>query len=655
MKAITVILLFILASGFRLFPFKWGSYLTAYDPYFQYRATEYIVKNGFQAWFTWRDQMSWYPYGRDVAKTAYLGVPFTGAIFYILLQSLGIKCSLMEACSFLPALLGALSAILAYLIGREVDGEVTGIFAGLLLATSPAFISRTTAGFYDTESVGFFAMMLSLYFWIKAMKMNSIIMAILSGLALAYMNASWGGGLYLLNLYTIYVVFMLIIGKYSRKLLTIYSTTIGTALLLLSQVPIFVRKYLIGYATIPSIALIAIASIISIIKDTKKRESMILGLIFIILMIASGITILQFKGYLRTLTGRILTVIVPSIRENIPLVASVAEHKTPTWGYMFFQYSATAILAPLGIYFALKRRKDYDILLSIAGITSIYFASSMMRLIMLAAPFISILAGVGISRLLKTHIETIIRKRITAKRGRKIAVGTSRAGSVGVLIMLFLILAVTLTSWRTVAYSPQTIITCGGVPGGTKYKDWIEALLWMRVNLPEDAVVASWWDYGYWITTLGNKTSICDNATLNATQIKSVALAFMSNETTALKIFKKLGVTHVLVFETFDPQTGFLLHGRGYGDFAKSYWMIRIAGLNVSDYIKVYREKGIQTPEGPKAANSTLYRMLFATRREIWKSWGIDIPAPEHFKLVFKSTNGFVFIYEVVYGEEAEG
>ena len=37
---------------------------------------------------------------------------------------------------------------------------------------------------------------------------------------------------------------------------------------------------------------------------------------------------------------------------------------------------------------------------------------------------------------------------------------------------------------------------------------------WLRENTPKDAVIASWWDYGYWISTLGERKTLADNATL---------------------------------------------------------------------------------------------------------------------------------------------
>ena len=38
--------------------------------------------------------------------------------------------------------------------------------------------------------------------------------------------------------------------------------------------------------------------------------------------------------------------------------------------------------------------------------------------------------------------------------------------------------------------------------------DYREAYWWLRDNTPEDARVMAWWDYGYQITGIGNRTSI---------------------------------------------------------------------------------------------------------------------------------------------------
>ncbi len=41
---------------------------------------------------------------------------------------------------------------------------------------------------------------------------------------------------------------------------------------------------------------------------------------------------------------------------------------------------------------------------------------------------------------------------------------------------------------------------------------------------------SSWWDYGDWLSDIGNVTTLCDNTTYNATQIGNVGLIMMGNE-----------------------------------------------------------------------------------------------------------------------------
>ena len=47
---------------------------------------------------------------------------------------------------------------------------------------------------------------------------------------------------------------------------------------------------------------------------------------------------------------------------------------------------------------------------------------------------------------------------------------------------------------------------------------------WLKENTPEDAVIAAWWDYGYWINTLGERKTLADNSTLIDWQIRKISI-----------------------------------------------------------------------------------------------------------------------------------
>src|SRR5687768_17901254 len=83
----------------RSYPIKYGYFLNEFDPYFDYRATKYIVDNGLQAYLNWHDTMSWYPEGRDVPATSQTGLHIVAAFLY---QIFGAGSSLLDFVIIFP-------------------------------------------------------------------------------------------------------------------------------------------------------------------------------------------------------------------------------------------------------------------------------------------------------------------------------------------------------------------------------------------------------------------------------------------------------------------------------------------------------------------------------------------------------------------------
>lgn len=73
------------------------------------------------------------------------------------------------------------------------------------------------------------------------------------------------------------------------------------------------------------------------------------------------------------------------------------------------------------------------------------------------------------------------------------------------------------------------IVFIGCLPGYVLYQKpmvpspaWHEALNWVRENTPEDAVILSWWDYGYWINYISGRVAYV-TPSQEAARIKMVA------------------------------------------------------------------------------------------------------------------------------------
>jgi asparagine N-glycosylation enzyme membrane subunit Stt3 len=182
----------------------------------------------------------------------------------------------------------------------------------------------------------------------------------------------------------------------------------------------------------------------------------------------------------------------------------------------------------------------------------------------------------------------------------------------------------------------------------------------MRSNLPANSVVASWWDYGYWITTIANKTTLIDNATLNTTQIQRVGLMFMSPETDAIATldeFNREGqnrgfssnVSYVVAFFTFDSSGNDI----GYGEEGKWKWMANIAYDNLEEW-KTYGNYTLgndaidsdgdgqldQLVASSKGQNTTLYKMMAFGKTKRISTLTYELPDDFPFELVYWSQKG---------------
>jgi len=79
--------------------------------------------------------------------------------------------------------------------------------------------------------------------------------------------------------------------------------------------------------------------------------------------------------------------------------------------------------------------------------------------------------------------------------------------------------------------------------------DFREAYWWLRDNTPEDSRVMAWWDYGYQINGMANRTTIADGNTWNHEHIALLGKALVSPTSEGHKIAKHLA-DYVLVWST---------------------------------------------------------------------------------------------------------
>jgi len=664
-----------IAALIRLQPVRWGFYLSEFDPYQQFRMTEYVVKNGFTSWFSWYDHMTWYPWGRDVPTTNYPGVAFSAAVVYLFLKSIGVEMSLYQFCVLFPVIMGAATCVTLYFLGRDVWSRSVALLSSLFLAFSSSHAFRTSAGFFDDETIGIFAMLLFFMFYIRSISPGrsnraSLLYAILAGLSLSYMSLGWGAFRYPMSLVALFSAVLVIVGRYSRRLLLSYGVTYGLDFLIMSQLPYLGFSFLKEWSTVAIFGVLLLLCLYELFIHLKNVRQRIIAALCFFGIVGAAAFILWQQGLIVGLGAKFWTVLNPSTRLELPLVESVAEHRPATWATFFFEFGIISLLGIFGFFFASQRLRNSDIFLILFGLSSLYFASSLVRLTLILAPAMSLLAAVTVIELGKPSVDILREAVIFPRRKTRFVAKVGREFGVAILLILLLIIMPTFYRASEAAYSPATIVTSSLPTVEQQPSDWLEALTWMKENLPKDAVVFSWWDYGYWITTMADKRTLADNGTINSTQIATIAMTFLSNETKAVPILKKYNVTHVTIFITWyqqEQKTGFY----GYGEESKWYWMAKISnGTTYGDETVRYYEKTSGEAEQEvkeyyrvvTTGNRTISNQTIADSNGLTTSSTLGLlmtqgispgsaPESNYFEQVFASSNRFVFVYKVLYAE----
>ena len=164
------------AVRIRLFAvINYGYVIHEFDPWFNYRAAEYMVRNGWDAFQAWYDHECWYPLGRHVGSTTYPGLQLTAWAIYEVLQRI-MPTSLNDVCVLIPAGFGAVAALFTGALAAEVSGSANaGVAAAGLMAILPAHLMRSVAGGFDNESIAICALVSTFYFWTKSRSNQSAI------------------------------------------------------------------------------------------------------------------------------------------------------------------------------------------------------------------------------------------------------------------------------------------------------------------------------------------------------------------------------------------------------------------------------------------------------------------------------------------------
>ena len=630
-----IILVTAIALGLyvRIVPvFYYGLELQGNDPWIEYWTANYTYTHGVISWWSLTQdnpvvKKFWYPWGRDFVHSTYPGIAVFAALTYPIAQAFGL--SLKDWIALQPLVYAVLTTVFVYLAVKELlDGnKLAGLAAALLYAVLPAAADRTMVGFVEKEGAGTAFIFLFVYLYSKMVKIDhkvnprkKLLYALLAGLAMAMVGWYWGGYQYLFAAFAVFVVVYPIIAREKITLQFIaYNLVISlSSLLFVSIAPTNIKSLGI-YPFRFSLGVFAIALyILPIIYYFGAKKKLLTPLRYTLLLgaLVIGGIYLATLGYLG-IGGRIAYALGLRFLVKDPLVYSIEEHQPVfevndlvtvlnTWAYTAFFFSIFGAL-----YLLYRGRADQ--LLSATLFLIAFYAY------MNATYFEAVAASFGIlttSAFLAILINRIVpsRKKIVYKRRSYVTFKDREGGGLSKAIALLLVIAVIVTAG--IAYADTVRMHSRMIPSilsaGTGLgvnRAWYKTLDFIRENTSSNALIVTWWDYGYWISVIADRATLADGATLNGTQIMYLAKFLTAiNESEAISILKKfrppINETYVIVYDAFwfihkpGTNTYFVkpfdqgpLAGRV--DIPKSIWMIRIGRRNIADYLYLYVAKDL--------------------------------------------------------------
>ncbi|CAE8635161.1 unnamed protein product [Polarella glacialis] len=332
-------------------------------------------------------------------------------------------------------------------------------------------------------------------------------------------------------------------------------------------------------------------------------------------------------GYFGPISARVRGLFVRHTRTGNPLVDSVAEHRatSPRAYWQFLNHMC--YMAPLGFTISVFTMTEQKSFMLLYALISYHFSAKMNRLVLLLGPIAASLGGVAVAKVLEWSVGQlatfweIFDDDYEESSGQPAAKGKppgskakqaasskeerhrenanneqhflrtlrdplikfynespiNRKIAAGFFVVIIALCGLDFMGycWHMAeAMSSPSIILKTRVPSTGKeilIDDYREAYWWLRDTTPEDSRVLAWWDYGYQINGVANRTTLADGNTWNHEHIATLGRCLTGSEKKSHNVIRHLA-DYVLIWA-----------GKGGDDLAKSTHMARIANSVYSD------------------------------------------------------------------------
>lgn len=542
--AVLLILIFVLAFSVRATPARFNE-IQALDPFYLYRLGQHMIDNNFQ--LPELDEFRHHPFGSVPLQDEFSVPIYLPVTLYVLI---GGGMPFLQFAILYPALMGALAIFVMFFIGRELYDYRAGLFSAFFLAVIPAFITRTSAGFFDKEPTFGFFMLLTVLFFIAAYKRESWKLGILGGVFLGISNISSGIGVYMYIFFFLFAIILLLINRY-KGLMYSYAPAVVLSIIIQLLAPKSNIDSLFIIITGGVFGLLIVTYIVDRFRVVKEKDMKFFVPGLLVLVVVGLLIGTIFSDYLFQLINGLVSVVF--VLNPSPIGYTVAEQQpgdlnalmglsdlhfsnsilpqlsfiTPFLSIWLFMF-----LGILAMLYHLFKKRDLTMILPLVWLTaSIWGIFLFIRLSFLFGPPAALMAGLFIAwglnklELAKTveRLQSIARYvpyyiviiavliaipnavnayEYTHNLGPSICVANEQVLIGGAVVQDFL------GRGRLVGRCLDVNPADGSITYAPN-QPWYQAMEFLR-TLPEPKNVLTWWDFGHWFHARGETPSVSD-------------------------------------------------------------------------------------------------------------------------------------------------
>ena len=552
-----VLLLTVIALAIRLLPMGdlvgTGDMIAGPDAWYNLRLVEVLLASG---GFIFFEPMTLFPTGQDIVW----GPLFTyiSAFFALFAGDAG-RVALIDAVSWTPAVLGALMVPVMFFLGKKLGDWKTGLLAGIFIAViGGQFFARSIYGHFDHHVAETLFSTLFVLCYVLALAHSHgkeisskdksslklpLILGVVSGIAyflgLLTMTTLVAFGLFAAIFTLVQFILDFKSGRPTEYLLVLNILTFGVAAVGLLVYGI--RNFSFGFASY-SIALL-IAQILVILGTLflyilQKVIAKIEKPWYIYLASIVGVAVVGIVAMwiiLPDLFGGMISNLLGFFTNNAT-AATVQEMSSWSISQSVSSFGWSILLALGGfiilVYQVIRRETPaalfvliWSLFMFLATVAHIrweyFFAVNIALLAAVCVSWAISFAGADVAKLFGKKQEAVPEEK--GKKGKKAVTTASDKPDVLKISLLAVVVIVALIFTGMSAVSAVSTASVYGEAGGTE-KDWIEAAEWLVDGTPDTGIdyyklydgegfsypseaygVMSWWDYGHYITTIGER------------------------------------------------------------------------------------------------------------------------------------------------------